>query len=74
MYISMYVGRYVCMHVLCMHVVGQLSSRTRHRVFVVAALVWFDDVHISAFHSCVVDDLWQCLSEWHLVLSACVLV
>ena len=38
------------------------------------ALVWFDDVDISAFHSCVVVDLWQSLSEWHLLLSACVLV
>ena len=35
------------------------------------ALVWFDDVDISAFHSCVVVDLWQSLSEWHLLLSAC---
>ena len=38
------------------------------------ALVWFDDVDISAFQSCVVVDLWQYLSEWHLLLSACVLV
>ena len=38
------------------------------------ALVWFDDVDISAFHSCVVVDLWQSLSEWHLLMSACVLV
>jgi len=40
------------------------------------ALVWFDDVKISAFHSCVVVDLWQSLSEWHLLvlMSACVLV
>ena len=38
------------------------------------ALVWFDDADISAFHSCVVVDLWQSLSEWHLLLSACVLV
>jgi len=37
------------------------------------ALVWFDDVHISAFHSCVVNQ-WQSLSRWHLLLSACVLV
>ena len=37
-------------------------------------LVWFDDVDISAFHSCVIVDLWQSLSEWHLLLSACVLV
>ena len=36
-------------------------------------LVWFDDVDISAFHSFVVD-LWQSLSEWHLLLSARVLV
>jgi len=33
------------------------------------ALVWFDDVDISAFHSCVVVDLWQSLSEWHLLMS-----
>jgi len=38
------------------------------------ALVWFDDVDISAFHSCVAVDLWQSLSEWHLLLSVCVLV
>ena len=38
------------------------------------ALVWFDDVDILAFHSCVVVDLWQSLTEWHLLLSACVLV
>jgi len=42
------------------------------------ALVCFDD-DISAFHSCVVFvvvvvDLWQSLSEWHLLLPACVLV
>jgi hypothetical protein len=37
------------------------------------ALVWFDEADISAFHSCVVVDLWQSLSEWHLLLSACVL-
>ena len=38
------------------------------------ALVWFDDIDISAFQSCVVVDLWQSLSEWHLLLSACVLL
>ena len=39
------------------------------------ALVWLDDVDISAFHSrVVVVDLWQSLSEWHLLMSACVLV
>jgi len=38
------------------------------------ALVWFDDDDISAFHSYVVVDIWQSLSEWHLLLSACVLV
>jgi hypothetical protein len=38
--------------------------------------VWFDDVGISAFHSCVVVvvDLRQFLSEWRLLLSECVLV
>ena len=38
------------------------------------ALVWSDYVDISAFHSYVVVDLWQSLSDWHLLLSACVLV
>jgi hypothetical protein len=33
--------------------------------------VWFDDVGMSAFHSCVVVDLWQSLSEWGLVLTEC---
>jgi hypothetical protein len=36
--------------------------------------VWFDDVGVSAFHSGVVVDLWQSLSEWLLLLSECVLV
>jgi hypothetical protein len=36
--------------------------------------VWFDDGGISAFYSCVVFYLWQSLSEWHLLLSECVLV
>jgi hypothetical protein len=35
--------------------------------------IWFDDVGISAFHSCVVVDLWQSLSEWRLLLYECVL-
>jgi hypothetical protein len=34
-------------------------------------LVWFDDVGISVFHSCVVFYLRQSLSEWHLLLSKC---
>jgi hypothetical protein len=33
--------------------------------------VWFDDVGISAFHSCVVVDLWQSLSEERLLLFEC---
>jgi hypothetical protein len=37
-------------------------------------LVWFDDVDIPTFYTCVVVDLWQSLSEWHLLLSARVLV
>jgi hypothetical protein len=36
--------------------------------------VWFDAVGITVFHSCVVVDLWQSLSEWHLLLSECILV
>ena len=38
------------------------------------ALVWFDDIDISVFQSCVAVDLWQSLSELHLLPSACVLV
>ena len=34
-------------------------------------LVWFDDVDIPAFHSCVVVDLWQSLTEWHLRVFWC---
>jgi hypothetical protein len=34
--------------------------------------VWFDDV--GTFHSYIVVDLWQSLSEWRLLLSECVLV
>jgi hypothetical protein len=36
--------------------------------------VWFDNVGVSAFHSCVIVDLWQSLSVWRLLLSQCVLV
>jgi hypothetical protein len=36
--------------------------------------VQFDDIGILAFHSCIVVDLWQSLSEWHLLLSECILV
>ena len=38
------------------------------------AVVWFDDFDISAFHICVFVDLWQSLSEWYLLLSACVCI
>jgi hypothetical protein len=30
------------------------------------ALIWVDAVDTSAFQSCVVVDLWQSVSEWHL--------
>jgi hypothetical protein len=36
--------------------------------------VWFDDVGISSFHSCVVVDQRQLLSEWRLLLFEYVLV
>jgi hypothetical protein len=36
--------------------------------------VWFDDIGISAFHSRVILNLRQPLSEWHLLLSESVLV
>jgi hypothetical protein len=32
----------------------------------------FDVVGATAFHSCVVVDLWRSLSEWRLLLSECV--
>jgi hypothetical protein len=35
--------------------------------------VWFDNVGISVFHSCVVVDLWQSLSEWRQLMSECVI-
>jgi hypothetical protein len=67
-------------HIFISYVVGQ-SSRTRQRLLAMTALYKslsiFDDVniHILAFHSCVVVvvvDLRQSLSEWHLLMSACV--
>jgi len=36
------------------------------------AIVWFDDVDISAFHIYVVVDVWQSLSEWYKLMTACV--
>jgi hypothetical protein len=33
-----------------------------------------NDVDISAFHTYVVVELWQSLSEWRPLLSVCVLV
>jgi hypothetical protein len=36
--------------------------------------VWFDNADIPAFHSCVVVDLCQSLSEWRLLLFVCVFV
>jgi hypothetical protein len=38
--------------------------------YLTKALEWFDDVDISAFLRCVIVDLWQSLSVWHLLLSA----
>ena len=43
-------------------------------LFLSGIYVCFVYVDISAFHSCVVVDLWQSVSEWHLLLSVCVLV
>jgi hypothetical protein len=56
--------------------VGSEAFMTTDKVRELAAVaaVWFDDVGISAFHKCVVVDLWQSLSEWRLLLSECVLV
>jgi len=43
--------------------VWQLSSRTRHRMLDRSETsVWFDDLGISAFHSCVFVDLSLFLS------------
>jgi hypothetical protein len=36
--------------------------------------VWFDDVGISAFHICVVVDLWQSLSDISAFHSCVVVV
>ena len=68
----------------CIHACAQKSTRLHNKVRELAtvcllwqhwtkALVWFDD-DISAFHSCDVVDLWQSLSERHLLLFGCVLV
>ena len=84
MYVCVYVCMYVCMCV-CMYVYMYVCTWTYIEVRELAtmclpwqhwtkALVWFDDVDISAFHSCVVVDLWRSLSEWDLLLSAFVLV
>ena len=64
---------------MILNLTGVCGSRTRHLVLAVAAmdksLLCFDDVDITAFHSCVVFFyLWQSLCEWHLLVSACVLV
>ena len=70
----------VCKYV-CIYVCTWLDNKVRELATVclpwqhwTKALVWFEDVDISAFHSYVVVDLWQSLSEWHLLLSAGVLV
>jgi len=52
--------------------VGELATMCLLWQHWTKALVWFDDVDVSAFYSCVVVDLWQSLSEWHLLLSVCV--
>jgi len=72
---------YTCMHV-CMYVrITWTHNKVRELATVcllwkhwTKALVWFDDFDISAFHSCVVVDLWQSVSERHLLLFACVSV
>jgi len=56
------------------NLVGELATMCLPWQHWTKALVWFDDVDISVFHSCVVVDLWRSLSEWHLLMSACVLV
>ena len=55
----------VCKYV-CIYVCTWLDNKVRELATVclpwqhwTKALVWFDDVDISAFHSCVVVDLWQ---------------
>jgi hypothetical protein len=50
-----------------MHVRGVMAAWTK-------PLVWFEEVDISAFHSCIVVDFWLSLSDWHLLLAACVFV
>jgi hypothetical protein len=36
-----------------------------------ATSVWLNGVGISVFHSCVVVDLWQSLSEWRVLVCHC---
>ena len=70
MYVCTFVYAYVC---VCMNYnkVRELATVCLPWQHWIKALVWFDDFDISAFHSCVVVDLRQSLSEWHLLMSAC---
>jgi len=78
MYLCVCVCMYICMYMYALRTLSNNKVRELATVCLpwqhwTKPLVWFDDVDISAFHSCVVD-LWQSLSDWHLLLSACVLV
>jgi len=59
-------------------VVRQLSSRTRHRVLAMAALDKSLSMvrwrHTSISQLCCCWSMAVSFSEWHLLLSACVLV
>jgi len=62
---------------LCVCEVRELATVCLPWQHWIKSLVWFDEVEISAFHSCVVVvvvDLCQSLSECHLLMSACVSV
>jgi hypothetical protein len=60
------------------HVTTYTRSDSKVRELATVCLPWqrwtetsvrFDGVGISAFHSCVVVDLWHSVSEWRLLLS-----
>jgi hypothetical protein len=72
--IALSVRLILCIHMWSDNKVRKLATVCLPWQHWTKALVWFDDVNISVFHSCVFVDLWQSLSERHLLLSACVLV
>jgi len=62
MYVCMYVCIYTYIYTWKGNKVRELATMCLPWQHWTKALVWFDD-DISAFHGCVVVDLWESLSE-----------